>query len=737
MLLAVAGATVGGLLRFQVNTKIESFLPANDPSLTAVEDKARSFGGDPIVVLLETPQPRQTLLDQDQLGRLLAVEGKLSRLPDVAAVYGPATVLNQIAISAQDLIAQIAGRRDAVRAQAEQAARAAGLPATTVTARGDQAVAAFDLRYGSLLVQGLPTGLPTLHNPRFVENVIYDSTGAPRPEWHFVVPSQNSIAVLVRPRENLDQEHTSHLVSAVRSTVADAKLTADRTTITGIPAITAGVADQVAKEAPLLAGLTALAMILRLVLVPARVSRPRRLIPLAASLAGSALTLALFGWLGVSMSFGAVALLPLLLGIGSSFPIYLQSLAGRRRVLVTALASAVAFGSLAVSPLPFVRELGLALAVGVVMTVLVALALHRSRSHEPPENAPLDQVALRPRVRWPLLVLAAAVAAAGWIGLAGASIQADPRDLAQGLPSLEDAQHAEAVLGSSGEVNVVLQGADVLSPQALAWSREAENAVTAKFGADVRPVLTPARLLSFLGAAPTTDEISAGLRVLPTYITSAVIRPDGQESLMTFGVKIGDVGQQARLLSDLRAALPPPPPGLRTDVAGLPVAANRAYTLLSDDRYLANLAGIGAAAVVLFAGLRRRGDAARGSLAAVLATGWTLAGITVAGLSLTPLTLALGSLITVTACEFTVLLANAHGRPGRRVIAWACVTSAIGYLALLPSSLALLRDFGLVLAIGVAASYLAAKAVLILLPARRPAAEPLMTAATVRKEIYS
>ncbi|HWD03518.1 MAG TPA: RND transporter [Amycolatopsis sp.] len=738
LLLAIVAGTAGGLLRFRVNTDIESFLPANDPSLAAMEDKARSFGGDPVVVLLETAKPRRALLDPDQLNRLLGLEGKLSRLPDVAAVYGPATVLNQVAISAQGMIAQIAGRRDALRSQAEQTARAARLSAAQVTARGDQAVAAFDLRYGSLLVAGLPTGLPTLHNARFVENVIYGADGTPRPEWHFVVPSQNSVAVLVRPRENLDQRQTSQLVSAVQSAVGGAKLDTSRVTVSGIPAITTGLAEEVGKELPLLAGLAALAMLLRLVLVPARVSRPRRLVPLAASLAGSALTTALFGWLGVSMSFGAVALLPLLLGIGSSFPIYLQSLADRRRVVVTALASAAAFGSLAISPLPFVRELGAALAIGVVMTVLVALALHRSQPPMTPEPRPKPEATpLRPGPRWLLLACAAALAATGWAALAGIPIHADPRQLAAGLPAISDAQHAEQILGSSGEISVRLQGADVLSPQALAWSRDAENAVTARFGGDVRPVLTPARLLGFLGKSPTPDEISAGLRVLPSYITSSVVRPDGQQSLMTFGVKIGDVGQQARMLGDLRAALPPPPAGLSADVVGLPVAANQAFTALSRERYLANFAGILAATAVLLLGLGRRSDGVRGLLSALLATGWTLGGIAVMGMSLTPLTLALGSLITVTACEFTVLLADARGRRARRVVAWACATSAIGYLALLPSSLELLREFGLLLAVSVAVSYAAAKVVLRLVPVKHPIPMHHVNTAKARKEIYS
>jgi predicted RND superfamily exporter protein len=192
---------------------------------------------------------------------------------------------------------------------------------------------------------------------------------------------------------------------------------------------------------------------------------------------------------------------------------------------------------------------------------------------------------------------------------------------------------------------------------------------------------------------------------------------------MTFGLRLQDLGAQDELLAHVRSALPPPPAGYRVDDVGLPVAAVRAYELVSNERYLANAVGIAAAGVVLLIVLRRRRDVLLAVLAAALATGWTIAGLWAAGESLNPLTTALGSLSTVTACEFTVLLIDAgeRRRPRlRRMVGWACVTSAIGYLALLPSRVVLLREFGLTLAVTVLLSYLAAYAVVALSPRRVP-----------------
>lgn len=733
----MAAATVIGLLRLRVETTVESFLPQGDPAVAALQDNARAFGGDPVVAMLESTAPRQLLLGDQQFPKLLKLEGTLAQLPDVAAVYGPATVLNQLAISSQDMIARLSGTRDGLRAQAETAARDKKLSDAQVRAAGDAATAEFDQRYGSLLVRGLPAGLPTTSNPNFIKNVIYDEQGNPRTQWHFVVPSASSVAVLVRPRQDIDEASTQRLVAAVRTAVGGAGLATSRVTVTGVPAVTSALTGEVSGELPVLAGLAALAILVRFLVAPSQTGLLRRLWPLIAAVVGSAVTLAVFGWAGVPMSFGAIALFPLLLGVGSSFPLYLSTVADRRQVIVVSLASAIAFGSLAVSPLPFVRELGFALGLGVVLTVAATLALGRIVDIGGKAVAPGEQEYTSPhaRSRWLVLGALAAVAAVGWAVLPRLDVQANPEDVARGLPELSAARYAEQVLGSSGEVSIVLHGTDAQSPQALQWLKQAEDTEIARYGAQIRPILTAPDLLNFLGGSPSADQVAAGLQLLPPYLTNAVFTPDGRQAVLIFGLKFQDLGQQATLLDDARAALPPPPPGASVEVVGLPVAASRAYQLVSADRYLANAAGIVAAGAVLLIGLRRRRTAVRAMLAAALVSGWTIAGLWLIGASLSPLTVALGSLATVTACEFTVLLLDGYRQRSarlRRMVGWACATSAIGYLALVPSKIGLLREFGLTLAVTVVLSYVAAVAVVRLSPARSRPPSPALPESRVR-----
>lgn len=707
---------VTGMTRLRTDANPWSYLPPGDPTLSTLEDAARDFGADPIVVLAESTQPGD-LLSEQQLPRLVALEGKLAKLPDVAVVYGPGTVLNQVARSSQDLVAQLAGTRDALIAQAEQRARAQGDSEPGTRQVVAESVRGFDERYASLLARGLSVGLPTLRNPEFARTVIFDrATGQPHARWRFIVPTPNSIAILIRPRENVDQAGTERLVDAVRALLPDSGLRTQRVTVSGAPVVVAELGARVRQEIPLIGSLAVVLIASCYFFVPWTRRRRVRLLPLTATLSATGLVLAVFGWFGRPLSLGAIAFLPILLGIGGDFPAYLIRGAHRREVLVAALASAVGFASLAISPLPFVRDLGLALAAGVLLAVGIAWLLSRRLGGDPGSAATEDRPVPRPgpwsRPRLAMVGAVVALAGLGWMVLPRLGLEADPAHLADGTPAIEQAHHIEELLGSSGEAQLILRGPNVNQPEALAWLRHAEDLIVREHGGDLQPIISMPDLLAFLGPTPTPNQLAGAVESLPAYLLGAVVSPDQRAAQATFGVRLQDLATQGALLENVRTLLPPPPNGFRAELAGLPVAAAQGYQLLGRDRYLGSLCGVVLAGLVLLVGLTRRRDALCAIAAALLATGWGILVIWLLRISLTPLTAQLGSLTTATACEFTVLLASAsRGAPIRRTVTVAALAAALGYLSLVLSGLAMIRQFGVVLAGAVLLSLVAATVV--------------------------
>ncbi|MGY0541551.1 hypothetical protein ACW14X_28815 [Nocardioides sp. YJ-D4] len=714
-LVALAGVVIAvlaglGLARVEVSTDLESFLPAHDQSLTDYHAVAKEFGGDPIVVLLET-RGSTSLLSPKALRSEVELEGELAKLDGVASLYGPGTLLNQVAGRAQDLLLELIGRRDAEVAKAQIDAENAG---RSPEAAAEKVKAKFDSRYGPLLVRGLPAGLPTLGNEKFVKQVVFDDSGLPRGSWKLVVPDERTLAILVRPDSSLNAREMSHLISQIQDAVGssdlDAKVSSGkgkgdlRTTVSGSSVLVSALSDRAVHDMPLLGGLAVGAVCLAF-WAAGWIRRSRRLLPVATTLVAVLLAVSALGWLGRPVTVAVLAFSSVLLGIGCYYPTYLMRSARPRTFVTVVCASAVSVATLALSPLPIIADLGLLLGLGILFSGAVAW-LARGWLQEA-ENT-TDTARWRPsrrasRVAAAGLLVLGLVGIGGWFQLGQLPLRSDVNHFAAGLPALDDAHRVENALDMSGEVTVELNGSDTLSPSGLGWMQTAYARVIEQHGDDLRSVVSPPALLAFLGTDPSAEEIDAAYRLLPGYLTRAVISPDRSTSAMVYGVKTHDLESAGRSIDDLRASLPEQPEGYQVRVAGLPVVMVQAEQLVSDDRYRANILGIAAAGAVLLIGLRRRTDALRGALAATLATGTGFFLVAVAGIGLNPVTGALGALTAAVGCEFTVMLAESVRSSSslRRAVVLAAITSALGYAVLLASGLAVVREFGLMLAGGV------------------------------------
>lgn len=722
-LAAVVAGCLGGLARLEVRTSLDSFLPDDDRYLASYHELGEGFGAEPIVVLVETGSRTTPVLSADRMPDLVRLEGELAQLPGVATVYGPATTLNQIAGRAKHLLSELVGRRDAQIALAESKARDHQASSNGVRAAGERARLQFDRRYGPLLVSGMDGGLPTLGNQRFIDSVVYGATGSPRPEWKFVVPRPQSAAILVRPTADLDAAGVSRLIDRVNGVVEQRRPEDTTTTVTGTAVLVAALSDRALDDAPLL-GVLAVAGLALCFSAAVWLRRSRRLLPLAVTLAGLPVSLSVFGWLDQPLTLGMIAFGSVLLGLGAYYPTYALTGASRRTVAVVALASGSSLGTLAFSPMPLVRDIGLLLGVGIAVCLAITLVLGRNgpAAGQAPGKDAADPTATaagaalsRPALRG-LLVVGVLLAGWGWTALPGIPVTAEVDHFAGGLEELDDARHAEAVVGSSGEVDIVLSGIDTLTPETLAWMSETEAHVARAHGDVMREVISPASFLGFLGPNPTQEQVDAAARLLPEYLSGAVVSPDRSQALLTYGVRLDDVSGLADLRDDLVNDLPPPPSGYEVDLVGLPLVLVQGQDLLSADRYTASLLGIGVAGAVLLLGLRRREDGVRAILAALVATGWGFLLLDLSGRGFDPVTIALGALTVAVGAEFAVVRSEAARRSSRtlaRTVGLMAAASAVGYLVLLASGLSAVRTFGAELALGVGLAYAAASLVVL------------------------
>ncbi|HEU5253680.1 MAG TPA: MMPL family transporter [Solirubrobacterales bacterium] len=443
---------------------------------------------------------------------------------------------------------------------------------------------------------------------------------------------------------------------------------------------------------------------------------------------------------------------------------------GGPTIAAACAATAVGFLALQLSPVPMVRGFGWVLVVGIVIAFAVALTVglgtlarwragpgfgaglssSQAAGESPtPRHPPVERVLALAR-REPLAVLAIGVALAvcGWIAGTRVETVSDIRELApQSIGAVEGLSELQETTGVSGSLDVLIEADDLTDPEVVEWMAGFKQRVleSSGFGGEnpscLRADVCPGPALSdFLvrgGEEPTAERIDATLSALSPYALRQVAPLDpetgevGHQALISFGIRAQSLEDQQKLVDRVRDEVGEPPAGVEVQLAGLSVIAAESASDLSASRYWLTLAGIvlvGLALLLIYRSWRR---ALVPLVPTVLASGWASLLLWMTGIPLNPMSAALGALTIAIATEFGVLLVGrfheergggvgveealdlAYSRTGAAVVA-SGATAIAGFAVLVASDVQMLRDFGLVTVVDLAA---ALAGVLLVLPA--------------------
>ena len=396
----------------------------------ATQEYHRRFGNDAVAVLVRG-QLSQLVLTRD-IDRLLGLEGclsgnkpkgaaapggpggpcaRLARTRPAKVVYGPGTFVNQ---AVEEVTRGYRAQMQAKAAQARRAGRAAralalkeGRSRAVARRLAEQArqlvyaqflreILQLNLKYGLGLSQ-----LPSLNDADFVAALVLDPTrGAttPKARFAYLFPSRDSALIQVRLRPDLDEAQRAAAIADVRAAVAMPRwrLQHGSYTVTGAPVVAQDLTGALTHSTLRLLAIGVLVMALVLALgFRARL----RLLPLLVALGAVGLAFGLMAVVGAPLTMAAIAVLPVLLGLGVDYAIQYQARrddchppggATLSTLAAAALATGAGFLVLLLSPVPMVQGfgvllvLGVALALGLALTAGTAtLALaDRRRAHE-------------------------------------------------------------------------------------------------------------------------------------------------------------------------------------------------------------------------------------------------------------------------------------------------------------------------------------------------------------------
>jgi hydrophobe/amphiphile efflux-3 (HAE3) family protein len=840
VVLVVAGGVLA--LRLEPSAATSTLVGKGSAEYQATERYRERFGDHSIIVLVRGEL--SNLLLTSNLNRLIGLEGCLSgntpqgatpsggsRSPcgrltaakPVQVVYGPGTFINAAVGEIDD---QVKAQLQSKAAEAKQAAAAArrlaqaqGRSPAQVTKAGQAAsqvvyagflrdVLQLNVRYGLGL-----TGLPSVNDPNFVSALVFDpANGAttPKARFAYLFPSKRSALIQVRLKPDLTDAQRAAAIRDVRAAVgmSNWRLKGDADyVVTGAPVVAEDLTDALAGSVLqlLLIGLVLMALVLALVF------RSRlRLVPLAVAMAAVAISFGLMSLVGAPLTMASVAVLPVLLGLGVDYAIQYQArrsedggAAALPTIATAALATAVGFLVLVLSPVPMVQGFGVLLVVGIAVafalaltagTAVLVLAERRrgdtgalasslrgagelvdglrdglGRAVAPAGRAftRVGGAVLRAGLARPGRVLAVgfAVALLGWGLDSRTEVVSDINRLVpQDLPAVRDLTALQQSTGVAGEVDVIVDGADLTDPKVVSWMRTYQQGLLKAHGystkrgcgkADLCPALSLPDLFRTSAAASTKAKVNALLDAVPPYFSQAVITADRKTATLAFGIRLMSLQRQQAIIDDMRRRLDPPT-GVSAQLGGLQVLGAQANATLSSPwRRLGTLvAGLLVVGLALLA-VYRRWERAWVPLAPIaLATGWSALVLWLLGIPLNPMSATLGALVIAISTEFAVLLAarfreerGAGHAPAAALqrtyrstgaaVAASGTTAIAGFAVLALSNVQMLRDFGLVTVVDLSVSLLGVLAVLpaVLMLAERRAARSRASARSRRRAV--
>jgi predicted RND superfamily exporter protein len=447
--------------------------------------------------------------------------------------------------------------------------------------------------------------------------------------------------------------------------------------------------------------------------------------------------------------------------------------AGAPTIATACLATAAGFLALQLSPTPMVRSFAWLLTIGIAIAFILslsagsaALALRGKgqrgdvpgghRGGYPTDRTRPPQRLLSLAIDHPQRVLAVGLllAALGWAAGTQIETSAEVRSLApQNLSAVSDLNELQDATGVSGQIDVSVDAPDLADPATIAWMADFKQRVLRANGyggenpsclqADVCPGPALSDFLTRGDAKLTRPGIESTLAALSPYALRQVAPIDprtgelGHRALLSFGIRAQSLQGQQDLVDSVRAQIGEPgspsgpPGGVEVELAGLPVLAAESAGDLSSSRYWLTLAGLAAVALALLAVYRAPRRALLPLLPTAMATGWGALLLWLTGIPLNPMSAALGALTIAIATEFSVILAarfheqrsgspgveealrSAYARTGAAVLA-SGVTAIVGFAVLIASDIQMLRDFGFVTVIDLAAALLG---VMVVLPA--------------------
>ncbi len=611
----------------------------------------------------------------------------------------------------------------------------------------------------------------TLENPEWVKFLLYDNQGEIRSSLRPVFPDATHAQMLTRLPGNMSIEDEGAASDTVVEVTEDFTFEGATVTTTGAPVLLKGINDYLRGGMLTLGGIAVAVMIVILMLF---FNVRWRLLPLAVVIIGIIWAFGLAGYLGIPLTLVTIAGLPVMLGIGIDYAIQMHSRIEEEVIidreahpiqaaarglgpalLVVTFDAVFAFGAIQISQVPMIRDFGWLLTVGIVaicissiINPLAALGIREYKS--PTKGRDFSEGRLGRLVVWLgslpagsaviLAVLAVAVFVGGSILEPKLKLETDPVNwVDQDSEVIKNIRTLEDEIGGASDLGVFVEtlepGTTVFTDETVDYVNDLTIRTMDEFPDDLivdSSIIGTVRKLTDVpgvpSVPPTAEAVQAAWDVAPTGIQRSTASEDGRAFNLIFLTAAGALEDRAVVVEELREHADPPE-GLLVVPSGLAVVGVGLLENLEANLVELTWLSVGLVFLFLLVRLRSFTRAILSVVPVLIASGLATILIYVFGIELSPMTAVGGPLVVATCTEFTSLILLRYieerrrglepreaidvtaARTGRAFIVSA-MTAIAGVAVIAFSSLPLLSNFGIFVALKITIALLAALVVL-------------------------
>jgi hydrophobe/amphiphile efflux-3 (HAE3) family protein len=745
-----------GITQLEFATGQDSYLNKDDKVYIDNVAYQDLFGGQAMLTLYTMDDGKDVvdLFTADNVARFRDKEERLRNAAGVLGVVSPLTALeftdNLVKSPDGNPATSVAGQI-LLRAQQRETDPAA------VQARADDNFTTLER------INAIPVDQRTFDNPEWVRFLLYDNQGDIRKPLLPFFPDEGHAQLVTRldGNQSLEQEgNASDEVIAV--TTGDDMDNASLIT-TGAPELLQQLNDYL-RGGMLTLGAIAVAIMVVILLVLFDVRW--RLLPLAVILIGVIWAFGLAGYLGIPLSVVTIAGLPVMLGVGIDYAIQMHSRIEEEVIidrashpiqetsrnlgpalLVVTFDAIFAFAALRFAQVPMIRHFGVLLSVGIaaicLCSIIMPLSILGIREYRSPtkgrdfREGPLGKLVVwlgsMPAKTGLFLTVASVLIFFGGIAVEDDLVlQTDPEAwVNQDSAVIQKLDVLKEETGSSSELGIFIQSDDVFSDETVEFVQEFADEELTQRPEDLLTASSIVTTVGFLmevpGATklvPTGEDVSAAYDVAPRDVQLSTVNPDAGALNLIFRTGPSSLEDRAVVVREITDQIQPPE-GITATPSGLAVVGVGLLDNLEANRVVLTYLAVGFVAVFLAFRLRSVVRSLLSLVPVLIAVGTASLVAWAFSLKLSPMTAVGGPLVVAACTEFTSLILLRYleerrrgldpraavdvtaSRTGRAFIVSA-MTAIAGVAVIAFSSLPLLRDFGIIVAMNVAVALLSA-----------------------------